>query len=516
MDFGVIANLLLFLGAFGIILFTQLDNEDEDTSDSDPLYDANDYDETRNGTNGDDVETADKDNLAWFLKNGDDDLTGSSTADYANLGDGDDQADMGSGNDIALGEAGNDAIDGAVGNDALYGGTGEDTLSGASGNDGLSGGEDGDILTGGLGVDGVYGGDGNDVLSGYVEGASGVAGQTGPEGADTLAGGNGDDTLLLGRGDTGTGGSGADLVQLDNRWRDTGGVFTVTDFNSDEDQLQLLYHPAYSVDTGAEIPPDITLQPTSDGTGTLVLLNGTVVAELQGVTDLTAEDITLVSDTETDPDYVPSNYDEVQACAPGDDDAEAGDGATAFFTEGGDDTVTGSDEGDYGKLGAGDDSAKGGDGADLVTGGAGADFVAGGAGDDTIGGFIETAGGDESQGTAIDGVDTLQGGDGNDLLLLGQDDSAYGGAGEDSFSLDIRWDRTSGSASIHDYDADLSEITLVYQPEFDAEGAGIPPVVTIVQNLAGGYAAILLNGEQEATVTAAPDLLAAEIRLSAG
>ena len=164
---------------------------------------------------------------------------------------------------------------------------------------------------------------------------------------------------------------------------------------------------------------------------------------------------------------MPSNYDEVQACAPGDDDAEAGDGATAFFTEGGDDTVTGSDEGDYGKLGAGDDSAKGGDGADLVTGGAGADFVA-------------------------------------------------GGAGEDSFSLDIRWDRTSGSASIHDYDADLDEITLVYQPEFDAEGAGIPPVVTIVQNLAGGYAAILLNGEQEATVTAAPDLLAAEIRLSAG
>ncbi len=143
----------------------------------------------------------------------------------------------------------------------------------------------------------------------------------------------------------------------------------------------------------------------------------------------------------------------------------------------------------------------------------------------TNGDDVETADKDNLAWFLKDGDDDLTGsstadyanlGDGEYLLLLGQGDSAYGGAGEDSFSLDIRWDQTSGSASIHDYDADLDDIMLIYEPEFDAEGAEIPPVVTIVQNVAGGYAAILLNGEQVATVTAVPDMLAAEIALTAG
>lgn len=558
MDFSLIGNLLLFLGAFGASLFSQLGADDTDTSDTDPLYDETNYDDTRTGTSGDDVETADQDNLAWFLKDGDDDLTGSGTNDYANLGEGDDTAAMGSGSDIVLGEAGNDAIDGEVGNDQIYGGSGDDGLDGASGNDGLSGEAGNDTVLGGLGADTLLGGDGNDVLSGYAEGAAGTAGQSGTEGADILSAGNGNDILILGRGDTGTGGAGEDLFQLDTRWHDTGGVFTLTDFNTAQDQIQILYQPTYSVDSGAELVPQVTLTPTADGTGTQILLNGSVIAQLEGVTGLSVDDIELVSDTSSDLDYDPTKYTDLPLGTTANDVLTAGDGPTAFFTGDGDDQITGSAQGDYAQMGTGNDDALGGDGADtlyleggndhgageagndrlaggdgndtvdggtgndrllgegdddLVSGGDGADYVAGGAGDDTISGFSATVG---ASGTASgDGADTLLGGDGDDLVMMAMGDFAYGGNGSDSFQLDMRTDQTAVSAVIEDYDAALDQIAVLYTPTVDGTGAPIAPVVTVVQNTAGDYASVLLDGQEVARVLAAPDLQVADIQLTA-
>jgi hypothetical protein len=90
MDVVVLANFLLFLGAFGVSLAS---NDDEETpEDSESRYDEGDYQSTSRLGNGDDDVTASGDNLAWFMNGGNDDLTASSGADFADLGTGDDSA----------------------------------------------------------------------------------------------------------------------------------------------------------------------------------------------------------------------------------------------------------------------------------------------------------------------------------------------------------------------------------------------------------------------------------------
>ena len=558
MDLSLIGNLLLFLGAFGVSLFSQLDDGTDDTTDNDPLYDADNYDETRNGTSGDDSETADRDNLAWFLKDGDDDLTASGTEDYANMGDGDDTAAMGSGNDIVLGEAGADSLDGGVGNDQVYGGDDGDSLTGASGSDGLSGGNGNDLLLGGLDGDTVIGGDGDDTLSGYVQTAAGSSALSGADGADVLSAGNGNDTLILGRGDTATGGAGNDVFVLDTRWGTTGGTFTLTDFDTETDSLQLQYQPSYSLDNGAEIPPDLRVEATADGTGSLIYLNDVLLAELEGAAGLTVDDITLVPDTDTDPEYDPADYDAVETGTAEDDDLTA-DGATAFFAQEGDDGFTGSAGGDYAQMGDGQDSAQGGDGsdtlyldggddsgngeagndriaggdgddsvsgdagsdrllgedgADLMTGGDGADYVAGGAGDDTVSGYSTTNG---ASGTvAGDGTDTLSGGDGDDLILMGQGDSAAGGAGADLFDLDNGVQDTRDSYAISDFAPGEDRIEMTYIPQYSPEtGAEIPPVVTIVPASDGLSCTVQIYGETVVQILGMASVTAADIDLVA-
>lgn len=559
MDFALLSNLFLFLGAFGVSLFTQLDDGSSTPDDSDPLYDRNDYSDTRNGTAGDDTETADQDNLAWFLNGGDDDLTGSSTADYANLGSGDDTAYMAAGNDIVVSGSGDDLVKGGVGNDQIFGDDGNDALEGDTGTDALQGDAGNDTLTGGSGSDILAGGDGDDTLSGFAEGASATTGMTTVEGADSLSGGNGNDTLLLGRGDTGTGGAGADLFQLDNRWRDATTGFGVTDFNLGEDSLHILYLPTYSVETGLEIPPDLRVTTTADGTGSLISLNGAVIATLEGVTGLTEADVTLVADTETDPGYIPANYDEVHTGTEGDDTVSTGSGSSgAFFMGGGDDSLQGGDQADYARMGAGDDTAMGGDGADtiyldegddtaagdagndqlgggtgnddldggsgidrllgeegadLLTGGLGSDYLGGGTGDDTISGYDQTDGGVAGE-TLADGIDTLSGGDGNDTLLMGQRDSASGGAGNDLFRLDNGAQDASTSFAISDFRSGEDRLELTYFPQYSTEtGLEIPPVVTVTVLADGSGSLIAINGATVVQISGSTNLSAADIDL---
>lgn len=120
------------------------------------------------------------------------------------------------GNDVnneVSGEAGNDLIYGLSGNDTIYGGTGLDTIDAGNGSDSVFGGVGDDILDGQAG---------NDTLSGDL-------------GQDTLIGGNGDDVLLSsGDGNLLFGGAGRDKFIFTNS---TGGIDTITDFLSTEDQI---------------------------------------------------------------------------------------------------------------------------------------------------------------------------------------------------------------------------------------------------------------------------------------
>jgi uncharacterized protein YegL len=143
---------------------------------------------------------------------------------------------------------------------ALHGDEGNDHLIGSAGADMLFGDGGSDTLEGGDGEDHLYGGAGNDALFGGAD-------------ADTLVGGAGNDIL--------TGGEGADIFVWNDG--DVGTVATpaydvVTDFNPDEDQLDL---SDMLTGTSNDIADYITV--TADGNGDAVL-NVTPAGDESGVT----------------------------------------------------------------------------------------------------------------------------------------------------------------------------------------------------------------------------------------
>lgn len=545
MDAAILANLFMFLGALGINLGLSGSDSGDDPApeDEDPLYHAGNYSQTHQGGDGNDDISAEGDNQAWFLHGGDDDLTASSTNDYANLGAGNDVAVMGAGNDIGLGGAGNDTLAGGVGADSLFGGTGNDQMQGDLGDDGLAGGDGDDALWGGAGNDILNGGLGNDTLSGFAPGQAGAAGMQNGEGTDQLLGGEGNDTLILGHGDAASGGAGEDLFSLDMRWNDGTGIAHIVDYDPAQDALQLHYIPRYSADSSLEVPPALTLTTSADGS-TEIRLNGAVVAQLDGVTGISLDDITLVPDTATDTAYQSGNYSAETHGTAASDSLIGGSAGTAWFTEAGADHLTGSSAHDYANLGAGDDQAamgdgndsvlgnagddqidggagadtlRGGDGADslhgdagadrlsgdlgndLMAGGDGADSLIGGGGDDTLSGYSYTHSSEASL-TGIDGVDTLQGGDGNDTLIIGHGDFATGGSGADRFELESQWADGNGVAIIADYVSGTDQIQLHYKAHYDASGAEIPPVLNVQFNSSATATEVRLDGVLVASI----------------
>lgn len=141
----------------------------------------------------------------------------------------DDVVVAGAGDDIVFAKAGDDTVLGGSGDDALYGQAGDDIVFGGSGDDLVFGGSGDDIVRGGSGDDVVKGGSGEDVLSG----------------------GGGDDLLIGGAGsDILTGGLGEDVFRLGKDA--AGAVDKITDFNPDEDILELSKSllPASGLDKG--------------------------------------------------------------------------------------------------------------------------------------------------------------------------------------------------------------------------------------------------------------------------
>lgn len=538
MDVATLVNLLLFVGAFGASLSTD-DDSPSSSAANDRLYDEDNYSRTDRLGAGDDTVSADADNLAWFMGGGDDDLTGSSAADYADLGTGDDQAAMGAGNDIVLagaghdtlhGENGNDLLRGEEGNDNIFGDLGDDSLAGEAGNDQLAGGSGADILSGGLG---------DDLISGFSIQGGAAAGMGAPDGADQLFGGAGDDRLILGRGDSATGGAGADRFETDARWREGDAAFVIADYRAGEDSLVLQHPITLDPNTSLPIAPTLTVQTTPDGLSSRILLNGEVVAIVEGVPDLDPAAITLQADPTVDAGYRADGFDSTLPGTPsgdsatgtagddygrfgaGSDSVTAGagndsllgeDGADSLLGEAGNDTLSGGQGDDALAGGAGDDLLRGELGQDALAGGDGADWLFGGAGDDTLSGH----GPDGAGGTAstIDGVDRLFGGEGADTLILGKGDFGTGGSGADLFWLDGSSNADATTfATLGDYQRGTDRIEIHYTPVFGTNDVEVPPTLSVTMGPNNAYAIIRFNGDILAHVTGATTLTTADIRL---
>jgi Ca2+-binding RTX toxin-like protein len=118
-------------------------------------------------------------------------------------------------NDVLRGTKGSDVLKSGQGNDKIFGLNGNDRLLGMKGNDVIDGGKGNDLLNGGKDRDLLLGGEGN----------------------DKLLGGMGDDILIGGKGaDMLTGGGGKDMFAIASI---SDGVDTVTDFNAQEDLMDL-------------------------------------------------------------------------------------------------------------------------------------------------------------------------------------------------------------------------------------------------------------------------------------
>ncbi|MBT2131558.1 calcium-binding protein [Aliiroseovarius lamellibrachiae] len=246
---------------------------------------------------------------------GDDTITTGDNASFAFGGEGDDKITVGAAPAAVFGGEGDDEIigaytaasdeysgylDGGIGNDLVRGGEGIDLIFGGQHDDNgegpdddtLSGGAGDDQINGGYGADVIAGDEGNDVLNhlGHAMEQSGAERSSFDwhidNEADTLDGGEGDDTIIFDRADTATGGVGADNFHLYFDDDSGEGHADVTDFVPGEDFLKVTLDPD-------EDPDDVTLEvkASEDGADGVVVVNGEIIAVLEGAPDATSADV---------------------------------------------------------------------------------------------------------------------------------------------------------------------------------------------------------------------------------
>jgi Ca2+-binding RTX toxin-like protein len=169
------------------------------------------------------------------------------------------------------GNRGADTLNGGGGNDTLRGGQGSDLINGENGDDLLNGNQDNDTINGGAGDDIVRGGRGSDVLLG----GDGDDFLIGDRDQDILTGGNGEDTFVL------TGGNAAanNLDEAD----------LVTDFVTGVDKIMLTGETTFAQLTLTQVE----LQVNGGASVMATAIQGADDAYLgviQGVTNLTGAD----------------------------------------------------------------------------------------------------------------------------------------------------------------------------------------------------------------------------------
>jgi len=440
---------------------------------------------------------------SWEGTSGNDTVNGLKGNDTLDGADGNDTLYGGDGNDSLIGSDGNDSLMGDAGNDTLLGGDGNDTLNGGAGNDRMEGGDGddtyvvdvaGDVVVeeSGEGTDlvqvamtsGIYTlganvenatvtstgavsltGNGEDnVLTGNaaantLKGMDGDDHLLGMAGNDTLDGGDGDDTLDGGLGnDKLLGGAGDDVLI-------TGGGNDTVDGGEGDDTLVLVGNRAAW-----------TLSRTAAGTQ---FKRGTETVTFSNIESVQFDDQTV------------STSDLLDLLATAFNDTLVGDG-TDNVLDGlaGNDVIYGNGGNDTLKGGAGNDTLYGGADDDILDGGAGNDRMEGGDGDDTyvvdvagdvvveesgegtdlvqvamtsgiytLGANVEnatvtstgavslTGNGEDNVLTGNAAINTLRGGAGNDTLYgLGGNDILYGDDGNDVLYGGIGNDKLDGGA----------------------------------------------------------------------
>ncbi|GAA6178947.1 hypothetical protein NBRC116594_03850 [Shimia sp. NS0008-38b] len=270
----LLLGLLLTGLAVGAIVDMTDDNDDNTetprTEDDTPRGDTTTSDITTDGELGLLVEGSDGDNVI-FGTEGPDILSGEDGDDSIRGRDSSDRLLGGEGNDSLYGQNGDDILVGGDDDDELHGGRADDTLLGSEGNDTLFGGPGNDDLVGA------------DITNRDLTVDDWMLDRTGPgpytfeapttTEANELHGGDGDDFLLLGEGDTGSGGAGDDAFLVGQWVEDEDNVPLITDFNEEDDQL-LIYYPE------GEATPTITLG--TEGDQTLVYANGQLMVRVEG------------------------------------------------------------------------------------------------------------------------------------------------------------------------------------------------------------------------------------------
>lgn len=439
-----------------------------------------------------------------FGSRGDDHISGTANGEDLYGYWGDDVIDGRGGDDTLYGYDDNDTLIGGAGNDTLYGQEGNDTLRGGAGDDHLDGGagvdtadysDQDEVLTVDLAastvsgensgndtlvdIERVVGSAGNDTFYAAVNGmhydggagnnrafysnVTGVDGVTvdmnagtaiandgsgqdtfanitsfyGSDDGDFIYGDDVRNTLRLMEGDdTAFGGGGDDSIYgyggKDKLFGDAG-----NDDLHGGDGNDYLYGSEGNdiMDGGAGI--DGVYYHTVTDSLVIDLAAGTAIGAVIGTDTLI--DIERASGSKGDDTIHGTNNGEYLWGHDGDDYiyGEAGDdtiygdaGSDRLYGGDGNDTFYGGDGRDYVYGHDGDDTVFGLEGDDHLVGYAGDDTIHGGTGDDTIYGFSS---GNVTNGGG--GADVLNGGDGNDIIYAGIDgDTVDGGAGEDIVS----------------------------------------------------------------------------------
>ena len=392
--------------------------------------------------------------------NGDDVITGNSSANQLTGLDG---------NDSLVGLGGNDNLSGDDGNDILHGGSGIDYLYGENGNDSLTGGEGRDLLYGRQGDDSYYftpsstqvtdllyeipnqgtdslyfsllpsstpvnvdlsitgnfasyvnqtvfsnqtaafenviGTNGDDQITGNsldndLKGLGGDDSISGLAGVDTLWGGDGNDTLNGGIGDDGLhGNDGSDNYVFDTATsQQTDWLFEAP--NQGTDTLSFT-----TLATNDDVDIDLSrLTNGLIGSHTNRSIGATSASAIESVIGGDGDD-TLIGNAANNSLYGQNGNDQLDGLAGndiliagnGDDTASGGQGNDTIFGSNGDDVLYGGDGNDFIDGGANNDRIRGNDGADVIQGNAGDDSVFGG----------------------LDGnIDNVQGGTGFDRIFI--------------------------------------------------------------------------------------------------
>jgi Ca2+-binding RTX toxin-like protein len=374
----------------------------------------------------------------------------------------------GTSTNLIVAGTGNDLIFGGLGNDTIYGGMGKDTIVGNAGSN---------LIYGGAGQSVIYADENASLAATYatnwqdagstysdtIIGGSGNSTIFGSGGNDLIEAGGGNDHIVLGNGNnhvwadagnvTITGSKGNDVIDAGtgNDYINVGAgnvsVFTGSGNNT-------VYAGAGSdtviADSGADTIAGSSgaltyIAGTSTGTGTIQRGGGNITLKL---TDGLSESNLLVRDVNgdlvlSDPGFstqvtVTSYFSNAGGVSFLFDDGTSWDAeqilkaSVTARTDGGNDTLIGSDGNDTITAGYGDTVIDGTSGNNILTGGAGDDTIDGGNGTDSIEGGLGTT---QMYGGAGRETYVFNIGDGSDSIIentaTGGDDTLTFGAGID-------------------------------------------------------------------------------------